>query len=133
MLAAINKNNEAVKSVQQNTNETNNKLNSLIDINSEIEYNSYITMDNTKKYNYSKKYVAVWLLFASIGFILFFIVYRLVSDINLNFEDSLKSFIDLFSNGFVILAILPGTAFISYKILKEGEKTYEKQNRRKVN
>ncbi|MFI3252173.1 MAG: hypothetical protein R3Y05_06350 [bacterium] len=49
LLDAINNNTTAVNSVQQNTKETNNKLNLLIDINSEMEYNSNILINDSPR------------------------------------------------------------------------------------
>lgn len=89
-------------------------------------------MDNTTKYNFSQKFVIWWLVFAAVAFIAFFIIYQLVDGESKTFSNSMKSFMDLFSNGFVILAILPGTAFISYKLTKESEKVHGKRNTRKV-
>ncbi len=132
LISAIDKNTKAVKSNGQMSVDTNRKLQEIIAINSNIEYNSYITMDNTTKYNYSKKFVIVWLILAAIAFVSFFGIYQHVSGDIEGVRATLKSFFDLFSNGFVILAILPGTAFISYKLTKESERVYAKRNSNKI-
>lgn len=134
IVQAINYNTRSVNQVIETGNRANNKIKELLEVNEKIQYNTNIISENTKKFNYSKGVILLFVILVILCYCLFYKAYYEINNYNV---ESINNFFEIaleaFSNGFVAVIIIPICFFISYKVFNKKKKEKKKMLLKNIN